>query len=159
MVSLFLTAGVLAFYASPIHAVIGQAREFAQHGRPTGSRQIRDFQARQSPLYARIQQDIEFLGQKSSLPGPIYVCGNPLFNFLSGRKQAIPYNGWALGFYLPEQQSSLLDQLRRAHPSYIFVGDNHQRIIDRQFPLLGEFLEQNYRVLRRGTFGLWYTIS
>jgi hypothetical protein len=156
--AVLLTLVIVLLYISPIYASILNAITLLRHGVPATMDQIREIRLRRSTEYQVIDQEIHFLDQPSSAPGSIYVCGNPLYYLLSGRRQAISLNGWALWYYFPEQQRALLDQLRKARPTYILVTPKYQEIIDERFPALGTFLDDHYRALKTGPSGVWYTL-
>ncbi|MEW6003330.1 MAG: hypothetical protein AB1638_11905, partial [Nitrospirota bacterium] len=92
------------------------------------------YQSRFNKNYPKILSEVAFLSQPGNLPGNIYVFGDPLFLFLSGRNQAIAIHGWALEFFLPDQWDFLTDQLTRAFPPYIFVSKEYLNLIPNRSP-------------------------
>ena len=115
------------------------------------------YQSRISSDYAEALQETTFLKQPDSKPGDIYVCGQPLFYYLSGRSQAVPLNAWSLEFFLTEQWSQLRSQLDTARPAYIFVASSYTDLID-QHPLITDLLTTRYRQIRRSSSGVWYIL-
>ncbi|MEW6003085.1 MAG: hypothetical protein AB1638_10620, partial [Nitrospirota bacterium] len=91
-----------------------------------------------------------------NLPGNIYVFGDPLFLFLSGRNQAVAIHGWSLEFFLPDQWDFLTDQLTRAFPPYIFVSKEYLNLIPNRSPRTAYFIDENYQLFRKSDAGIWY---
>jgi hypothetical protein len=108
--------------------------------------------------YGILRQETAFLSQSDSLPGQIYVFGNPLMYFLSGRTQAIPINGWSLEYLLPDQWQQMAEQFAKALPPYIFVIQTYEDIIAERGASVHQLIQEQYRVLRRGQPGTWYAI-
>ncbi|WP_055077386.1 hypothetical protein [Pseudanabaena sp. 'Roaring Creek'] len=105
--------------------------------------------------YKSIREEIAFLKNPDSLKGDIYVCGNPLYYYLSGRNQAIPINGWALEFLLPEQWVLLGKQISSILPAYIFISTEYHDLIKEQKIEVLQVLEK-YKVLHKNASGIWY---
>jgi hypothetical protein len=109
-------------------------------------------------LYPSVIQETKFLSDRGSLPGAIYVIGNPLFYYLSGRPQAIaPTGGFEL--FLTEQWKWVATELRQATPPYIFVSDSDRDLFEHQASNVRRFVEANYHVLRTDSGGTWYVLT
>ncbi|MBW4451484.1 MAG: hypothetical protein KME55_01725 [Nostoc indistinguendum CM1-VF10] len=109
--------------------------------------------------YPSLHSEGNFISQAGSLAGEIYVAGDPSIYYFSGRTQATILRGWALEYFLPEQWSSLIEQLDSSKPPYIFIDYEPQAIIKEYFPKMLEFVEQRYQVLRQSNNGIWYIIK
>ncbi|OYD87333.1 hypothetical protein CDG77_29925 [Nostoc sp. 'Peltigera membranacea cyanobiont' 213] len=109
--------------------------------------------------YPSLHSEAKFISQSGSLPGDIYVAGDPSIYYLSGRIQATILRGWALEYFLPEQWPRLIEQLDSSKPPYIFIDYEPQTIIKENFPKMLEFVEQRYQVLRQNNNGIWYIIK
>ncbi len=121
--------------------------------------------------YSSLRLEADFISQPGSLPGNIYVAGDPSIYYFSGRLQSTSMRGWALEYFLPEQWVKLLEQLESSKPPYIFIDYVHQAppyifidyvhqaIIKEKFPKMLEFLEQRYSILRQNNNGIWYIFS
>lgn len=94
--------------------------------------------------------------EAGGLPGPIFVFGDPLYYFVSGRRQAIPVNGWFMEVALAEQWREMARQLGDARPPYIFVATLEADLIRRHSDEIGALLATAYRELRRSRVGTWY---
>jgi hypothetical protein len=147
--------GVLVF-ASPVVSASTSAIKLANNGFALGSDDLRSYQSEVSHAYAQVFQEVEFLQDPQSLPGNIYVFGNPIFQFKSGRRQAIAMNGWSFDILLLSQWEEVVQDLQESPPPYIFVERGQWNLIDRRFPETREFLDRNYAVLRDSPVGTWY---
>ncbi|MBG1271699.1 hypothetical protein [Nostoc sp. WHI] len=106
--------------------------------------------------YPFFRSEADFISQPGSLPGEIYVAGDPSIYYFSNRTQATSLRGWALEYFLPEQWTKLLEQLDSSKPPYIFIDYVQQATIKENFPKMLEFIEQRYRILRQNNNGIWY---
>ncbi|MEH2414369.1 hypothetical protein [Nostoc sp.] len=110
------------------------------------------------PKYPSLRSEANFISQPGSLPGEIYVAGDPSIYYFSGRTQATSLRGWALEYFLPEQWTELLQQLDSSKPPYIFIDYIQQPTIKEKFPKMLEFIEQRYRILHQNNNGIWYIL-
>ncbi|MEH1999508.1 MAG: hypothetical protein V7L00_12300 [Nostoc sp.] len=110
------------------------------------------------PKYPSLRSEADFISQPGSLPGEIYVAGDPSIYYFSGRTQATSLRGWALEYFLPEQWTELLQQLDSSKPPYIFIDYIQQPTIKEKFPKMLEFIEQRYRILHQNNNGIWYIL-
>jgi hypothetical protein len=155
-----LTLGLL--FAAPLATLAGKSVRLARTGFALTPARIRAYQVRASlgNGYGQILDDVAFLREASSLTGPIWVLGNPLYYWLSGREQAIPRNGASFieSFSLEEWQRVTRD-LDRARPGYIFIGRDYGDIVraegERSAPFF-ELLSRSYRPLPGRRSGAWY---
>jgi hypothetical protein len=118
-----------------------------------------EYQHEINPAYETVRAETAFLAQPDSLPGRIYVFGDPLMYFLSGRTQAIAINGWSLEYLLPEQWQQMVKQFAAALPPYIFVVRTYEDIIAQRGNLVHQFIQERYRPLRQGQTGIWYVLN
>jgi hypothetical protein len=152
----------LGFLYSPIlYALAYNTLDVLRQGIPVTEAQLRKVQiSRPESRYREVLEEVQFLGEPSSTPGSIYVCGPHLFYLLSGRKPAILLDGWALWFYFPEYERELVDQLRRARPAYIFIdSEYYEDLIHRRFAGLESFVKHQYRISHTSNSGIWYSIA
>ncbi|MEA5627208.1 hypothetical protein [Nostoc sp. UHCC 0251] len=109
--------------------------------------------------YPSLHSEANLISQPGSLAGEIYVAGDPSIYYFSGRSQATILRGWALEYFLPEQWSTLIEQLDLSKPPYIFIDYVPQAIIKKNSPKMLEFVEQRYQILRQSNNGIWYIIK
>jgi hypothetical protein len=106
--------------------------------------------------YSTILKDTAFLSQPDQSPGDIYVLGDPLYYYLSGRNQATVLGGWSAEFLLPEQWQQIIAELDQTAPPYIFIGSKHLQITQERSPATLNFINQRYTVLKSSDAGTWY---
>jgi hypothetical protein len=157
--ALLLILTILFLYVEPVHQLTFRTIELLRKGIPTTSAKVREMQMQASARYREYEREVEFLREPSSLPGPIYVCANPLYVFMSERREPISLGGFNFLLYVREQREQLLGELRQSRPSYIFVAPNRQTVIDERFHSFQAFLTDNYREVRRSQAGVWYAIA
>ncbi|MEA5606196.1 glycosyltransferase family 39 protein [Nostoc sp. UHCC 0252] len=109
--------------------------------------------------YPSLRSEVEFLSQPESLAGEIFVAGDPSIYYLSGRTQATSLNAWSLELFLPEQWPQLLKELDSSKPPYIFILDNYQSLIRKEFPKILELIDERYRILSKSNDGIWYILN
>ena len=107
-------------------------------------------------MLATVLSEVAFLREPGNLPGRIYVFGNPLYYFLSGRGQAIPLNGWFMELMLTDQWQQVERQLEEVLPPYIFVARDEADLITKRSPQLAHLLRTAYMPLRASQAGSWY---
>ncbi|MGH9334841.1 MAG: hypothetical protein ACRD21_13955, partial [Vicinamibacteria bacterium] len=115
-----------------------------------------DYRARVQPWYAQVLADVAFLPKTTSPRFDLYVFGDPLYLYLSGRIQPVPINGWSPEFLLPDQWIVLEKDLEGAEPSYVFVQDYNDELIRQRCPAVLNWLENRYSVIKKSERGTWY---
>jgi hypothetical protein len=110
-----------------------------------------------SVKYRIAVEETRFLTVGDSRPGAIFVAGNPLFYFVSGRDQAVGLNGWAMELFVPEQWVELTGQLRGAKPPYIYLDEDSNAMMRHSSRLMTDLIETDYAVLSRTpSGGVWH---
>lgn len=109
--------------------------------------------------YQEALDEVAVITQPKSLPGSIFVMGNPLFYFFSGRQQAGPINGWALEYLTESLWEQMGEQLTTQKPAYIFIASYYQKLVEKKSPEISTLLEQDYERLRQSEVGTWYVDS
>lgn len=103
--------------------------------------------------------EIAIISKPDSQPGDIFVMGNPLIYYLSGRNQAGPINGWSLEWLMPFQWQELHQQLRTYKPVYIFVDYTYQWLLAEKGADIMRMMEQDYVQLHQSDVGTWYELA
>jgi len=113
--------------------------------------------------YYKFLPEVSFLKQPGARPGPIYVVGNPLFYWLSGRDQAVARSGGVMTTYRgADDWSETAAQLRRVRPPYVFVQSDHMDMLLHAAPRTGALLAllaSDYRERGRSPIGTWYELA
>ena len=115
------------------------------------------YKARLNPTYESVKKEIAFLLEDNSQSGEIYVCGNPLYYYLSGRGQATTLNGWAMEFFLPSQWLQLIQEVETLRPPYVFVDTYYQNLIKSRSPDFQQLLQTHFIPFKKSKEGIWYT--
>lgn len=156
----------LALLFSPLLVTLAlKSLSLARHGFALRREERLRYQSIVSKDYSAVSdyktalEEIAFLSEPTSLPGKIYVCGNPVYYYLSQRDQAIAANGWMLELFLPEQWAEMNEQLEEARPSYLFISAEYPEIIQSRSPSTARLIEENYSVMRRSNAGIWYILK
>lgn len=156
--SVFIVTFGLILLLSPIlKSLVKKSITLVQYRFALSSEQRFNYQ--RHLLYATFLEEVAFLAEPRSLPGDIYVFGNNLYYYLSGRGQAIAINGSYPPTLLPEHWLQILEELQQVRPPYIFVNHGFKNIIARRSPDLIRWLEQNYRIIRESNAGNWYILA
>jgi hypothetical protein len=117
------------------------------------------YQQRESPDYRRNMPMAQFLRDPSSLPGPIYVIGNPLIYLFSGRRQALPVNGWSLDWCVDALWQRLPRDIQTHRPVYIFIDEMFRSTLAERNPQVLETIGRLYTTQSVEPFGRWYRLA
>jgi len=112
--------------------------------------------------YGRWQKCSAFLSDPDAQPGPIYVIGDPLMYWISGRRPAVPRCGGTMMNQLTRAEwVELVRGIDRTTP-YVFVSHADQHLLEvlrpTSDPML-TLLEQQYHPLVSDECGVWYRRS
>lgn len=88
--------------------------------------------------------------------GDIYVLGNPIDQFVTGRDQAIPTNGWSPEQYDREVWSRVADAIRRDRPPLLVIDDYSAGIMRHRTPSTLAVVNRLYRPAKRVGDDTWY---
>jgi hypothetical protein len=156
---LVVTVTLLVLFSPSLMALALKGYKFSRFHFALGAQGRGSYQGDVSGIYRAARADVSFLSNPNSVPGRIFVCGNPVFYILSGREQAIASNGWMLEFYLPEQWQQLECELLEARPRYVFVANEYSSLINEHAPDIAATLGDWYAVVHRNSDGVWYELS
>lgn len=140
-------------------AVISLARKsifLVQEGFALKGEQQRRYQSRLAPDYPTILKEVAWLKKPESLPGDIYVFGDPRYYLLSGRKGAIAFHLWTP--LIPAQWMQLRKQLQKARPVYIFVETRFSFQLQEK-PQIARLIASEYKLSRQSNAGVWYVLN
>lgn len=117
------------------------------------------YHQRKSEEYRAILPIAQFLRQPDSLPGPIYIIGNPLIYLFSGRQQALPVHGWSWQMMTTQQWQELPKEIERFRPVYVFVDTMFLPVIEQRNPAVLETILSMYAVDHETPMGIWYRLK
>jgi hypothetical protein len=114
------------------------------------------YRIRVSPDYRAVAEETAFLSSPDALPGGIWVGGDPLFYYLSGREQAIALSGWSPEFYIPDQWAQLEREIKPGKAAYLFFLAELWNWLPQTHPELRRSVDERYQLLRRSDAGYWF---
>ncbi|MDJ0497055.1 MAG: glycosyltransferase family 39 protein [Acidimicrobiia bacterium] len=109
------------------------------------------------PEYERLRTDGAVVDGSRTLPGPIYVFGDPTFYWLLGREQAIPIHGWTPQLLTAAKWRQIENDLRVAQPGFVHVADWARALVQERGPGVTQFLT-DYEVAQESELGTWYRL-
>ena len=159
---IFAAAAVLLAFVPSLREWTTGAISIAEDGFALSPDQFERHLERTGPggVYRKIRAEVAFLKQPGALPGRIWVVGNPLYYWLSGRQQAIPRNGGSFIEYASEAEwRGISADLAAARPPYIYIHDEYGMFLPAQGAKASSFLmllDQNYAPLGHSSHGAWF---
>lgn len=105
-----------------------------------------------SIVYAALRADAQYVAPDR---GALYVIGDPTFYVVAKRLQPVALNGSSVRLFLPEQWTTLKDELMIARPTYLYWS--HGVAISSR--TLTQMIGNHYRVLHRGKLGDLYVAT
>jgi hypothetical protein len=114
------------------------------------------YQSLMSVPYRYYARDGAFLNEADAKPGTIYVLGSPLYLLLSGRKAAIPTNGWSWAKLVPSQLERIPRELAAAAPAYVYITREMAVVVSRCCAAIPEWLGREYSTLKADRQGTWF---
>lgn len=118
---------------------------------------LHDYQRAIDKDELRMWEMTQFLRDEPS-KAPIYVFGNPVYLYLSGRNQALPEHGWSWETFLPSQWKSLPEKLRTIRPAWLFTDPNYADLINQRSPATREVIQTLYEPRLVTDDGTWFSL-
>jgi hypothetical protein len=148
---------VLALSAVPVALTLAKATvRSAKHGFGVTGSERRALQNQAEPHYRTGRAFARFV-DRHTLPGePVYVLGNPIDLYLSGRDQAIPTNGWAAEQYDATVWQRITDGLATTRPAVLVVDDFSMAKMKERSPATLAVIERRYCPVHRADGETWY---
>ncbi len=106
----------------------------------------------------RIWEATQFLRDEPT-PKPIYVFGNPLYLYLSGRPQAMAAHGWSWETFPPSKWAALPEKLRAARPEWLFTDADYAGLIDERSPETRRVVTELYEKRTVTPDGVWFRLK
>jgi len=149
-------AAFLALCSFGLVTLIGKVVDLGVCGFALTRKSAGEFRARVYPVYREAAEETAFLSASRSLPGGIFVAGNPVFYHVSGREQALVLNGWALEYFLPEQWVELRGEIGSGKAAYLYLVAEVWNSLPGFQPELRRTIEERYALLRGNDAGCWF---
>ena len=140
----------------PLGGAAFQTAKLAGHDMGLTAEGRRSFRLSTGAAYAESLSETEWLAQPDAESGPIFVCGDPLFYFHSGRKPAVRISGWSLEMYPREIRRELAEEVGRAKPVFIFVSVGYRPLLTARYPEFDAIVSDEYVPIRHSAVGIWY---
>jgi len=144
-------------------ALIGPARQLAssvglllRHRLALSAADRTALRCAASDMYRPSLEQAEYLRRVAAPGDGVYVLGHPLILFLSGRRDAIPINGWSPEAWGAPMWERVAAQLVARRPEHVFVAGRLDRSIRKRAPDLWTMLLHDYAAHPAGAAGRWY---
>ncbi len=108
--------------------------------------------------YATARQFARFVERNDPGAGAVYVLGNPIDLYVSGRAQAIAANGWEAEQYDQTLWHRIAAGLRRARPVALAVDDFPAAKVRQRSPQTRAVIRDLYCPIRRVGSEVWYLL-
>lgn len=150
---------VVAALIPPLYGLVVKAVPLATNGFALSDANRRAYELEVWPLYEDLRTDGAFLADPSSHAGPIYVFGDPTYNFLFRRDQAIPVHGWTPQLLTDGAWTRVSDDLVATRPPFVYVAAWSEELVETRGSPISAFLGSEYDVVQRSEFGTWYGLN
>ncbi len=106
--------------------------------------------------YDYAKDDAENLLAVLNKEDTIFVCGNPRMYVLASRLPELSVNGWILEYYLDYQWEEFYDEFVNKPPTYLFIKNDYDDLIESKHIKLWEFMMSQYTEFDSVENGKWY---
>ena len=157
-----LVAALLAMFANPLSGVIVKTAALVKDRFCTTAamRTRHMLRVSQGGGYYRFALEGDFLRAPGARPGNIYVIGNPLVCWLSGRETSVPrFGGILFEFMTADEWAATAQRLEVTRTPYVFVESPHLDQLEKARPRSNAILDEfatHYRVMRTSQYGTWF---
>lgn len=86
----------------------------------------------------------------------IFICGNPRMYVLTSHLPELSTNGWILEYYLDFQWEDFHTEFRAKPPTYLFVKNDYDRLIESKSEKLWQLIMTEYQEIETVENGKWY---
>lgn len=109
--------------------------------------------------YERIEKSTAYLRSPESVAGPIFVCADPLYYYLSKRSPALVTNGWSPEYFLPEKWGQLEEELLAKRPKYVIIDKGCRDLMEANSKLTIDIVDTQYRPVSIDDNSSWYVLA
>lgn len=103
-----------------------------------------------------VVDEVAFLRDPDTAGGSIWVLGNPVYLYRSGRDPASPIVGWSPGMWPPSIWEQTLADLRASRPPYLFIQQYNEDRLAARGGDLAAWIASTYQKLKTGSAGTWH---
>ncbi len=136
--------------------IASNVRVVIRHGFATTTADRRALRADLEPHYRAADAWARHLRRAGPTPHGVYVLGNPLDLYRSGRRQSVAVNGWSPEQYPPEVWDRLTRELVRARPDEVVVDRFSAGIMRERSPRTLRLIHARYRRVGGHGADTWY---
>ncbi len=151
-----LVAGGLLLLAPLGLRIESNTRVVVRHGFALTAGDRRALRAEVEPHYRAADAWARHLRRVGPTPHGVYVLGNPLDLYRSGRRQSVAVNGWSPEQYPAEVWARLTRELVRAGPDEVVVDRFSARIMRERSPRTLRVIHARYRRVGGHGADTWY---
>jgi hypothetical protein len=150
---------VLVLSALPLGFSAGRwTAQTARHGFGITASERLAFHEATDAQYQTGRELAQFISRNHPRKGAVYVLGNPIDLYLSGRAQAIPTNGWEAEQYDATLWHRIASGLGRARPPLLVVDDFSAAKARERSPETRDVVRRLYCAARRVGTETWYLL-
>lgn len=106
--------------------------------------------------YDYAKDDVANLLKVLKAEDTMFVCGNPRMYLLASRLPELSINGWILEYYLDYQWEEFYDEFKNKSPTYLFVKNDYDELIESKNKKLWELIINGYSEYDSVENGKWY---
>jgi hypothetical protein len=135
-----------------------RVKQLAQNGFAIGATNSAAFRVANNPPYGTVVDQARFLDRFPKRAG-VYVWGDPLYLYVSGRTYAISVDGWDPELIDQRLWARAARELAAARPEVVFVDTFSAPYIATRGKTLERWLQANYHVAATVPQGHWYVLN
>ena len=106
--------------------------------------------------YDYAKNDSENIAKVIKPEDTIFICGNPRMYLLTAHLPELSTNGWILEYYLDFQWEDFYSEFRDKPPTYLFVKNDYDTLIELKSKKLWELIINEYAEYEAVENGRWY---
>jgi hypothetical protein len=106
--------------------------------------------------YDYAKNDSENIAKVIKPEDTIFICGNPRMYLFTAHLPELSTNGWILEYYLDFQWEDFYSEFRAKPPTYLFVKNDYDTLIELKSKKLWELIINEYAEYEAVENGRWY---
>ncbi len=138
--------------------IVANTRDVATHGFALNTADRAALRRDAEPNYRAADDWARYLRRSDARAGDVYVLGNPLDLYRSGRRQSVPINGWSPEQYPADVWARLSSQIRTEAPVEIVVDQFSADIMRDRAPRTLRMIDRRYRRIGGSGEAGWYRL-
>jgi hypothetical protein len=141
-----------------LHRYAQRMDKLATNGLAVGSHNLQNFRYAELPHYATIARSARYL---DGVPKDkaVFVWGDPLYLYLTGRQQPLAVNGWAGEALDRTMWARAGEELAAGKPAIVFLDRGSVPYIEKRGERVAEVLSDDYVAIAHSRDGTWYELK